>query len=271
MGSQAPLARALREDFPNLERVTVCNYVGEGLVTVEGPGGTRTKFQEKKGIAYVEPEFFDIFDFGWIQGNPRSSLSAPNTVALTEDAARKYFGGENPMGKVITLDNARDLTVTGILRTFPANTDFPFSVIVSYATLEKSGKDPGGRVLNSWTHTASDMNTFVLLPRGEDPSRFEGLLPAFLRRHFDNTGSSTRFYTVQPLSSIHHDTRFGNYGMRTSSYESLWALAVIVVLLVITACINFINLATARALQRSKEVGVRKVLGGTGTRSSSSS
>jgi putative ABC transport system permease protein len=262
MGSQAPLGAALRAEFPSLERVTVCNYQGGGLLSVSGPGGTRSKFQEREGIAFVQPEFFDLFDFPWVSGNPRSSLSAPNSVVLTETAARKYFGSENPLGRVIRLDNEKDLTVTGILRAFPVNTDFPFSVVVSWATLEATGKDPGGRVLNSWTHTASDVNTFVLLAPGEDPAHFESLLPAFLAHHFDNTGPFTRFYTVQALGSIHRDTRYGNYGRRTSSPSTLWALAVIGLLLVVTACINFINLATAQSLQRSREVGVRKVLGG---------
>ena len=265
MGSQAPLADALRRDFPDLERVTVCNYRGEGLVAIDGTGGNRRKFQEKEGIAYLEPEFFDIFDFAWVAGTPRSSLAAPYTAALTADAARKYFGDENPIGRVIRLDNEIDLTVTGILREIPRNSDFPFSVIISYATLTARGKDPGGRVLNNWNHTASDVNTFVLLAPGGNAAHFESLLPAFLQRYYDNSGPTTRLYTVQPLATIHHDPRFGNYGRRTSSFATLWSLGIIGVLLILTACINFINIATAQSLQRAKEVGVRKVLGGNRT------
>ena len=265
MGSQAPLAASLRRDFPDLERVTVCNYRGEGLITINGDVGNRKKFQEKEGIAYLEPEFFDIFDFAWASGTPGSSLAAPYTVVLTEDAARKYFGAENPLGRVIRLDNNVDLTVTGILGSMPLNTDFQFSVIVSYATLIGQTVGPNGRNLTSWSNTSSDVNTYVLLPPGGDAARFESELPAFLARHFDNSGPSTRFYIVQPLATVHHDARFGNYGRRTSSYETLWALSVIGLLLVVTACINFINMATARSLQRSKEVGIRKVLGGNRT------
>ncbi|MBX7152038.1 ABC transporter permease [bacterium] len=261
-GTQSPLAPALRTDFPDIEKVTVCEFRRSGLITITEDNGAPKKFQENEGIVYIEPEFFDMFDFGWKIGSPGNSLSEPNSVVLAEEIATKYFPGEDPIGHVIRMDNERDLKVTGVIKDFPTNSDFPFKILISYATLRSIGKTGSGFDITSWNNTSSNVNTFVLLHENNSPSELEGRLPQFVNKYFKNDNpAEVRVYHLQPLSTIHYDTRYGNFSDRTTSVSSLLALAIIGVFLIVTACINFINLATAQAVTRSREVGVRKVLG----------
>ena len=261
-GTQSPLAPALRADFPDIEKVTVCEYTRSGLITITDDQGTPKKFKENDGLVYIEPEFFDMFDFEWVNGSPEASLSEPNCVVLTKEMAAKYFPGENPMGRVIRVDNKRDLKITGVMKNFPTNSDFPFKILISYATLRSIGKTGSGFDIASWNNTSSNVNTFVLLPENHNPSELEGRFPEFVKKYFKNDNpAEVRVYHLQPLSTLHYDTRYGNFSDRTTSVSSLWALVIIGIFLIVTACINFINLATAQAVGRSREVGVRKVLG----------
>jgi len=139
-GTPFPFGPALRKDFPELEKVAMVDYEYEGLVAIADGGKTPARYHEKEGVVFIEPDFFDMFDFPWIAGHPKT-LAEPNNVALTEELARKYFPNENPIGKRIRLDNKLDLIVTGVLKNFPANTDFPFKLLVSFITVEGLGRD----------------------------------------------------------------------------------------------------------------------------------
>ncbi|MGH7494326.1 MAG: ABC transporter permease [bacterium] len=255
-GTPYPMAAALRNDFPELEKVAIAHYEAEGLVTIPAEGKAPVRYKEKDGLVYIEPDFFDMVDFAWVAGSPQTALSEPKSAALTETLAKKYFPDEPALGKTIRLNNKLDLKVAGILKDFPANTDFPFKLLVSFVTLKELGRD-----LQSWNNTASNAQTFVLLPENYPPQQLENRLPAFVKKYWQDERAERRAYTVQALRGIHFDRRYGNFAWRTISKATIGALAVIGVFLVITACINFINLATAQALGRSKEVSMRKVLG----------
>jgi predicted permease len=255
-GTPFPFGPALRKDFPELEKVAMVDYEYEGLITIVDGGKTPVRYHEKEGVVFIEPDFFDMFDFPWIVGDPKT-LAEPNNVALTEELAQKYFPNENPIGKRIRLDNKLDLTVTGVLKNFPANTDFPFKLLVSFITVKDLGRD-----LESWQNTMSNLQTYVLLPENLSFKNFESRLPAFLEKYWtDKDGINKRIHTVQPLTEIHFDTRYGTFSGNVTSKATIWAFALIGFFLIVTACINFVNLATAQAIDRSKEVGVRKVLG----------
>lgn len=252
-GSPIPFAAALRNDFPQIEKAAVSLYNQEGLFSLEREGQVR-RFQENRGVVFVEPAFFEIFDFPWLIGDP-NSLAEPNTVALTEDLAAKFFPGEDPLGKTIRLDSQIDLKITGVAKNPPAQSDFPFSAMISFKTAPQSGYD-----LDSWGHLMSNVHTYLLLPPGESAQALESQFPAFTEKYFRDDVARRR-YRLQTLSDLHFNPRYGNYGDRTISKTTLWALGLIGFLLLLAACINFINMATAQALQRAREVGVRKVLG----------
>jgi len=256
MGSPIPMAEALRVDFPNLEKVAAMFGNYSALFAITRANQTVARFQENDNVALVEPEFFEIFDFPWVVGNPQT-LAEPNCVALTESIAEKFFGDENPVGQTIRMDNQIDLKVTGIVKDLPLHTDLAVHVIISWKTLPQTGWE-----VKSWGNLTSNVNTFVLLPPQYSASELQGKLPAFKNKYFpDATDMNKRVHRLQPLREIHHDGRYGNYGQRTISTTTLWALGLVGVFLLLTACINFINMATAQALNRAKEVGVRKVLG----------
>ncbi|MDL1875550.1 ABC transporter permease, partial [Cytophagia bacterium CHB2] len=158
MGSPIPMAAALRQDFPTLEKVTVAYGNYGGLFAVTQDEGTVQRFQEDERVAIVEPEFFEIFDFPWIAGDPQS-LAEPNSVALTEEFAKKFFANADPLGRTIRMDNQIDLKVTGVVKNFPSHTDFPFAVLISWKTLPQTGWD-----VEAWGNLNSNVNTFVVLP-----------------------------------------------------------------------------------------------------------
>ncbi len=254
MGAPMPMAQALRNDFPALEKVTVMFYMNNGLFSVKNEAGEMKRFQESQGVAYVEPEFFEIFDFPWMAGDPKS-LSEPNNVALTENLAKKYFGGENPLGQTLRLDNQIDLKVVGVVKNFPIYTDLPFTAMISWKTMPQTGMN-----MEAWGNMMSNANTYVLLPQNFSPEELQSKLPA-LRDKFQPDELNKNVYRLQPLGDIHFNGRYGNYSERTISKSALLGLGVIGIFLLLTACINFINMATAEAINRAKEIGVRKVLG----------
>lgn len=252
-GVPIPFAPALRNDFPEIEKVAATES-SWGIIHVKGENGA-AEIKNGESLFYAEPEFFDIFNREWLYGEPKQALSAPNTVSLSEETADKYFGSwKNAIGKSIFLDGNNSYKVTGVFRDFPDNSSFPFRIVLSYASFP-------GKNVNKWGSVNSSSNCYVLLKEGIKP---EGLRPAlvkFMDKYYVDHGPGKENHYFQPLSELHHDSRFGNYGNQTMPYKQLIGLAVIGLFLLVTGCINFINLATAQAVSRSKEVGVRKVMG----------
>jgi len=181
-------------------------------------------------------------------------------VVLTQSTAEKYFGSwKSAIGKTIKYDNKTLYKVTGILKNIPANTDFPLSMMAGYTAIQNTYIKNN---LTDWISTFGGAYTFVVLPPGLSPSKFNAELSAFAKRHKPAEYQKDAF-VAQPLTEMHYDNRFGNYNRHTFSHSLIQALALIGVFLILIACVNFVNLATAQAVNRSREVGVRKVLGGT--------
>ena len=255
-GIAFPAAASLRIDFPQLKEVASIFRNG-GQVTIE-QGDHQLKKLHEDNFYYAEPEFFKMFDFEWLAGSPESSLRDPHSAALTQATAEKFFGNwKLAMGKTIKYENKTDYKVNGILKNVPGNTDFPLSVVVGYSALENTYIKNN---LNDWVSTFGGAYTFVVLPPELSSSKFDVQLRAFAKKHKPAEYANDAFVT-QPLSEIHFDDRFGNFRGHTFSHALTKALAFIGLFLILIACVNFINLATAQAVNRSKEVGVRKVLG----------
>lgn len=255
-GIAFPAAAALRLDFPQIKEVASVFRNG-GQITINEGNKQPEKFNEDN-FFYAEPQFFRLFDFGWLYGNPEACLKDPNSAVLTQATAEKFFGNwKAAMGKTFTFNNKTPYKVAGVLKNVPPNSDFPFSVVVGYSALQNTYIKNN---LNDWVSTFGGAYTFVVLPPDLPVQKFNRQLTQFAKKHKPKEYAEDG-YVAQPLSEIHYDERFGNYNEHTFSHGLITALALIGAFLILIACVNFINLATAQAVNRSKEVGVRKVLG----------
>jgi predicted permease len=255
-GVSFPVTGGIRIDFPQIKEVAAIFSRGS-QVTVNNGDKQTNKFVEDN-IYYAEPGFFRIFYFEWLNGDAATSLKNPNNAVLTQSTAEKYFGNwKDALGKTITLANKTPYIVTGILKNVPSNSDFPLKIVVPYSALANTNIKNN---LTDWVSTYGGAYTFIVLPDGLTPEKFNSDLASFAKKHKPAEYSKDS-YILQPLKEIHFDERFGNYNGHTFSHSLITALMLIGIFLIVIACVNFINLATAQAVNRSKEVGVRKVLG----------
>ncbi|HTD40703.1 MAG TPA: ABC transporter permease, partial [Mucilaginibacter sp.] len=256
-GSAFPVAEALRMDYPQLEHVARIYGRNNQQITILTDKDNAAQKKFKENVFFAEPEFFEIFNFPFLAGNPKNALSEMNTAVVTQETAEKYFGDwHTAIGKFIKYDNDKDKVckVTGVLKNIPSNTDFPLQVVLSFKTTK--GEDGS----TDWANEDGSLNTYIVLPKNMSSRQFDNDLKTFVKKYapaaYTNHG-----YILQPLTNIHYESEFGTYRGSTFSKTLITALSLIGLFLLIIACINFINLATAQAVNRSKEVGVRKVLG----------
>jgi len=263
-GIAMPALEALRTDFPQMKISPVAANYGS-QVAVMGTDSTaingNKKFIEDIGVFFLEPQFFELFDYKWLSGSP-AVLSEPNNVVLTKSIAEKYFNNwEDAIGKFIKIDNALNLKVSGVLADPPYNTDLPLRVVTSFISYKNN---PDLYNYNtSWGSVSSNFQVYLLAPPKTNLKDLDTRLKTFSEKHYHKNPTSSKLNFAQPLQDVHFDTRFENFGEQATNKTTLWTLAGIGVLIILMACINFINLSTAQAVGRSKEVGVRKVLGGT--------
>jgi len=249
----SPLGETFRDEHTLAEEVSRVYAIEDALITVQKENEV-VKFKEPQGLSFTEASYFNIFNFPIKTGNISSALSAPNTAVLTERLAEKYFGVSNAIGETIWLNNTIPFTITGILENIPANTDFKQEIFVSYPTLKDYNEWLASP--NAWGGITGGMYCYALLRPNVSASQVEEVLKPYVKK-FRPDSKNVHHYKLQPLSEIHFDGRYG--GAMGKSY--LWGIAAIGIFLLLTACVNFVNLATAQALKRSKEVGVRKVMG----------
>jgi cell division protein FtsX len=240
----------MRTDFPEFEQLSQVYYRREGLVKA-GPN----RYNEKD-FTFADGRFFQIFDYQWLAGNPKTALAEPNTVVLTQSIARKYFGRWDVLGETVQLNNQHTLRVTGVIADVPGNTHLPFGFAVSWETVRKEFEGYGN---NFWS-IPGDSYVYVVLPERYPVERVARSIPAFVAKHWQHEVKGEAL-VLQPLLDIHFDQRFFNNITRPAGRSTYWALSGIAVFIVVAACINFINLATVQSVKRAREVGVRKVLG----------
>jgi putative ABC transport system permease protein len=253
-GVPQPLGKAFRNDFTFIEKSARVFIFNKALISLPGEKEVK-KFEEDDGVAYAEPEFFDIFRFPLVSGDHNAALTQPNTALITQKIATKYFGAEDPIGRIIRYDNHTNFRITGVLRDIPGNTDRTGEIYLSYDNLKD--KDSWVASDSSWGSVSSRMNFFVRLKPNITAAIAEKQLPAFVKKYYGNEDATATRLHLQPLSDVHFNADYDG----SASKRNLWVLSLIGVFLIITACVNFVNLATAKALNRAKEVGVRKVMG----------
>jgi len=259
-GVPFPTSDGLRLDYPQLKVASILQNSGSHF-TIDNVSNSQSpkKFKEDNTY-YTESQFFDEFDFGWLAGDKKTALTEPNTVVLTQDEANKFFGTwKDAVGKTIKYENRTNLKVTGVLKNMPLNTDFPLKVVISYATLKMAGSDYYHN-MNDWVSTFSDNYCFITLPDNLGVNQFNAYLADFVKKHkpaeYVKEGMQ-----LQALSAMHYDPTINIFTHHPFSKQLINAISFIGLFLLVIACVNFINLSTAQAVNRSKEVGIRKVLG----------
>jgi putative ABC transport system permease protein len=257
-----PWAPALADDYPEVESyVRIKTPLVSWMISHE-PGDKR--FHEK-GFYFADPSIFGFFGFRMVKGDPETALKEPRTAVLTETAARKYFGGEDPLGKIIRADNTYDFRVTGVVRDVPRNSHFSFDILASFESLRVLPIYNGNAYLSFQANGLNpDVYTYLRLKKGYRPADFEKKIPGFLAKYL--AGQIARVGLVikpflQPLTGIHLHSDIGAEIKANSSIDYIYIFAAVGVFILLIACINFMNLATARSAGRAQEVGLRKVMG----------
>lgn len=263
-GVSFPVHEALREEIPGLKDIVAIEYAGGAPVDVlDANGETEKKFIEDSGFGIVEPSFFKVFDFAdtdfkWLAGNPETALDEPFSMVLTRSMAKKYFGDDDPINKIVKVQQRFDCKITGVVEDFPPNTDFPFTVLVSYSSMRSLA--PEG-ALDDWYGVDDSHQVYLRLPEGMSKEDLERQIAMVHSAHTPKELHTSRHYLLQELSALHHDARFGNFSGRTISRETILGLSAVALFLLLVASINYINLATAQSSLRSREIGLRKVMG----------
>ena len=260
-----PLADALRQEFPQAEQVAHVWRGGKWPFILPATKGSDEKLVEADNIYAADTPIFKMFDIPWLAGTPGSALKEPYTMAISRSQANTWFGHwQDAIGKtVLQGEDRKPFRVTGIMEDPRPNTDMALNVVLSYATYrvwnEKELADP-----NNFDNFSTSSQCFFMLRKGQSISSMEALLPKFVAIHFTPLyvhSDSRDSCFFQPLKAMHFDKTLERLGKPGWSYNELWAMGLIGAFLLVVACINFINLATAQSLTRAKEVGVRKVLG----------
>jgi putative ABC transport system permease protein len=249
VGSVPPgFAKAFRDDYTFGEKLARLAIAHEALITVQ-QANDKKKFIEN--AAFAEPDYFEIFDFPLASGVVAGTQA--NTAILTEKMAKKFFGKESPLDQTIRFNNSVDFKIVGVLKDIPDNTDLRHEIYLSYGNIRDYSE---WYASESWGGISSELLTFAKLREGVEPIDVEKVLPDYVKR-YRPTSKNVHHYKLQPLSDIHFNENYGGVIARST----LIVLSVIGFFLVFTACLNFINLSTAQAVTRSKEIGVRKTLG----------
>ena len=254
--SMPTLAAAVKQKFPEVRSYSRIEKSMENIFLAVDD----KKFYVE-GLYFVDTSFLDVFTFKLLQGDPATALAEPYSLVLTETMARKYFGDENPMGKMLRLNDQQSLKVTGVLQDLPGNTHMKFTMLGSMSTLIN---EPDGRHYDDWGSLF--LHTYIRLHHGADAMVFGEKIKTIVGDEF---GEAAEVYNIelvpylQPLAGIHLHSNLMAELEPGSSISYIYIFSAVAIFILIIACINFMNLSTARSSKRSREVGMRKVSGAT--------
>ncbi len=256
-----PVAAAMKQDFPEVEVAT--RLVNQGVHRITY--GDKTLRED--AMAFVDSNFFQVFTLPLIEGDPRTALLRPNSAVITKAMSRKFFGNADPIGKVLEFrDDSMAMTVTGVIDKVPANAHFHFELFASMAGYADSRS-------TSWM--TSGYYTYLVLPAGYDPKRLEAKLPSLVEKYMGpqlkaslgvtlsqfRAGGNSLGFELQRLTDIHLHSNLSGEIEPPGDIRYIYIFSAVGIFMLLIACINFINLSTAGAGKRAREVGIRKVLG----------
>jgi ABC-type antimicrobial peptide transport system permease subunit len=256
-----PMPAAMRQEMTGFQTVAAFQPYAASVTIPDAQNVKPQRFEDDGSLAIAEPQYFDIFRYQWLSGNAKTALTMPNSVVLTTERARKYFGDVDPdriIGRTIYYQDSLMVTVTGVVADWTGNSDFNFSQWISYATIPVSFLQREIK-LDAWNEMNRSSQVMIKLAKNIKPSQIDAQFTAFAKRHY---GSKPLLAArLQPLSGIHFHQEYGGEG-RKASLPVLYTLIAVAGFILILAIVNFVNLSTAQSMQRAREIGVRKVLGG---------
>jgi putative ABC transport system permease protein len=241
-----PLGPAVKEEVPEVTEAARVVRLGSMLFRQ----GDKAMYEDNN--VAVDPSYLDIFSFPLERGAMKTALSDTHSVVLSQPMAEKFFGEKDPLGQVINVNNLWDMKVTGVLKKIPSNSMLQYSCLIPFDILPAAG-----RRVDNWQ--GNSILTYVLLGEQSSPELATAKIQATVEKH-DPNGAPDQTYTLQPLTRLH---LYGHYGFDRSigPIKYVYIFSVIALIVLLVACINFMNLATARSGKRSREVGMRKVVG----------
>ncbi|MEE8604339.1 MAG: FtsX-like permease family protein, partial [Candidatus Aminicenantaceae bacterium] len=248
-----PVAPLLKNDFPKI--VHAVRIIGAGGLLV----GNDSAFYEEPRFFFADEDVFNMFTFDMIAGDPATALKDPFAIVITDEMAERYFGTEDPIGKSLTIQASSqkaDMKVTGVIKPLPHNSHFHADFLGSFKTYEAI---VGDRELQSWS--SNNYATYLLMAEGYDINRLKSQLDPFIDRHMSEGRSERTKLELQRLTEIHLYSHLDSEIEANSDITYVYVFSIIALFILLIACVNFMNLATARSAGRAKEVGLRKVIG----------
>ncbi|MEO9869845.1 ABC transporter permease [Ekhidna sp.] len=242
----APAAPSMQSFFPEVHQVFRFTSDSPWLISYNGITFSET------GILFADSTAFDVFDWKMLAGDPKTALVRPNTVVLTKELAKKYFGDENPVGKTIIMDTEDPFEVTGVVEV-PSNSHFFFNGLISMSTFKN--RRPG--IFDSWGYV--DFYTYFTLKPGASIDILKQKVPEFLEANY--TDDQNYYIDFEPLSDAYLHSEAGRQPGAIGSIGNIYIFTSVAIFILLIACINFMNLSTARSVERAKEVAIRKTIG----------
>ena len=251
LAAVAPIvAPLLMEDFPEIEDIT--RLLGTGQATI----GRGDQTFSDDNVAVADENVFEFFNLEFVSGDPATALARPTDMVLTRRAALRYFGDEDPIGQTLRFMGQADLTITAIVEDLPDNTHIQFELLGSMAAVPML---MGAGEMENWG--SNNYYTYLRLPEGYDPDDLESRFPDFLDKHRGEGDSEGNALGLQKLTDIHLTSNRDGEWQANGSSAIVYTFSAVAMVVLLIACINFMNLTTARSTQRAREVGVRKVVG----------
>jgi putative ABC transport system permease protein len=243
----APVGSALQADFPQVEKVV--QFMSPVSLLLQH-GNTRI---QQDNLLCMDSTAFDVFSWKMLQGDPHKALTQPNSIVLTKTVAQKFFADKNPVGQSVLVDNRDNFMITGVMEDIPSNSQFTFNGLISMTTARKWRSE----IFDWWGYV--DFYTYVLLKENTSIQTLQSQASSFVKRH----NSEDKGYAIafEKMTDAYLHSVAGRQPGTTGSMFNVYLFSCIAVFILLIACINFMNLSTARSLERAKEVGVRKVLG----------
>ena len=245
-----PIAPLLKQDYPEIEDITRLMSLGRAAFTVD-----ETTVNDETAII-ADGNVFEFFNIDFVEGNAETALASPTNIVLSERAAARYFGSENPLGKTINVAGQADFSVTGVFRDLPDNTHMAFEMVMP---IEIIPMVLGENELESWG--SNNYYTYLRLPPGYDADELEAKFVDFIIKYRGEDAPDGTAINLQPLTDIHLTSNRDAEWRTNGSLAVVYTFSAVALVVLLIACVNFMNLTTARSTQRAKEVGIRKVVG----------
>jgi putative ABC transport system permease protein len=270
-GVQAPLANAIKKELSGIDLTVSFRYFNVRKLAIQAPVRAKPAvFKSQKNIVFAGADYFQLLSYTWLAGSPQSALSEPGRVVLSESRAKLYFPSMpygTVIGRSIVYDDTIRAQVSGIVQDFDGqgNTDFSFKEFISLATILDNTGLRKKAFWDDWGSTTSDQQLYLLLSKKTTPASVEARLKTIFEKYRGEDARKNHYtwvYLLQPLSDIHFNSQYGSFTGGIASRPTLYGLMFVAAFILLLGSINFINLMTAQASQRAREIGIRKAVGG---------